>query len=178
LQVKAQEPNENLRKLSNKAIADQLASAVSSLSQGGKEEVISRITGALARFYGLEPRDAAEDMLAAQIVATHDAAMAALNNATRSDFTPVAELYLKFADKMFTQNSRKLEQLDKRQGKQQESVIVGRVSVNEGGQAIVGHVSSGGPGDRSGQPAAPAGPGPAPTDPAAPRGRSSKRETR
>src|SRR5688500_15620507 len=107
-----------------------------------------RDTAALARVAGIGPRDVLEGMLAAQLVATHEAAMECFRRAHLLEQTLAGrELALKYADKLTRSFAGLVETLDRHRSKGQPQVVrVERVTVEAGGQAIVGAVTQGGGG--------------------------------
>ena len=109
-----------------------------------EDEKNVRIVRALELFESLEPLDGMESMLAAQMVATHFAALdclrrAALNNQTFEG----RNVSLTQAQKLMSLYTKQLATLDKHRGKGQQKVTVEHVNVAAGGQAIVGNVETG-----------------------------------
>ncbi len=98
---------------------------------------------ALAALEGIKPSDEVEGLLAAQMVATHAAAMECLRRAMIPGQTfEGRDNNLKHATKLLGMYARQLEALDKHRGKGQQKITVERVNVNSGGQAIVGNVGT------------------------------------
>ena len=90
---------------------------------------------------GIAPKDEIEGMLAAQMVATHNAAMECYRRAMISEQNFVARNQnLSFASKLSRTYTMQVEALQKYRGKVQQKVTVEHVHVHEGGQAIVGNV--------------------------------------
>jgi hypothetical protein len=113
----------------------------SSLSEEQRQE---RYESAVAALKGIAPRDEIEGMLAAQMVATHSAAMDCLRRAVLEQQTfHGRDMALKHASKLLATYTRQLEALDKHRGKGQQKITVEHVTVNSGGQAIVGNVTAG-----------------------------------
>ena len=113
---------------------------------------------ALAGMIGLKPRDELEGMMAAQLVALHNAAMECFRRAMIPEQTfEGRESSLKHATKLSRAYAELLLALDKHRGKGQQRVTVEHVHVHQGGQAIVGAVNAGGrvPPGNEGQPHAP-----------------------
>jgi hypothetical protein len=103
------------------------------------------IMSTMAMLKGIQPQDALEGMLAAQMVATNNTAMECLRRAALGNQTLEGrEMNLKHAAKLMALFSRQVEGLDKHRGKGQQKVTVEHVHVQAGGQAIVGHVEAGG----------------------------------
>lgn len=96
----------------------------------------------LTALEALAPTDAAEGMLATQMVATHEAAMECLHRAMISEQTfEGRDVNLKHAEKLMQIYARQLEVLDKRKGRGQQKITVEHVTVEAGGQAIMGECS-------------------------------------
>ncbi len=92
----------------------------------------------------IAPRSELEGMLAAQMIATHNAAMECLRRAMIPDQAlPSRDANLKHAAKLMSLYERQLAALDKHRGKGKQTITVKHLNVNEGGQAIVGDVSAG-----------------------------------
>lgn len=99
------------------------------------------INAAMAALKGLAPSDELEGMLAAQMVATHAAAMDCLRRAMIDGQTfEGRDQNLKHAAKLLGVYTHQVEALDKHRGKGQQKITVEHVTVNAGGQAIVGNV--------------------------------------
>jgi len=95
---------------------------------------------------GIAPRDPLEGMLAAQMVATHEAAMECFRRAHIPEQTfEGRQAALGQANKLVRSYAALVEALDRHRGKGQPQVVrVERVTVEAGGRAIVGAVSQGG----------------------------------
>ncbi len=117
----------------------------------GEDERRRRVNSAIAMLKGIEPRGTLEGMLAAQMVATHSAAMDCLRRAMIQGQTfEGRDQNLKHAAKLLSIYTRQVEVLDKHRGKGQQKVTVEYVNVEPGGQAIVGHVETGSASRRKG----------------------------
>ena len=118
--------------------------------RGSKEDPDTkeiRDTAALCRLSDIGARDVIEAMLAAQMEATHEAAMECFRRAALSEQTFVGrELGLKYADKLVRSFAALTDALNRHRGKGQQVVRVEHVTVQAGGQAIVGVVTQGGVG--------------------------------
>ncbi|PXW67932.1 hypothetical protein C7964_10421 [Loktanella sp. PT4BL] len=102
-----------------------------------------RILRAVELFEELQPQDAAETMLAAQMVGTHTAALECLRRAAVQGQTfEGRDINLKHAEKLMALYTKQLATLDKHRGKGQQKVTVEYVNVESGGQAIVGNVET------------------------------------
>jgi hypothetical protein len=94
---------------------------------------------------GVEPKDELEGMLAAQLLASHNAAMECYRRAMISEQTfEGRKENLNQANKLSRTHATLLEALNRHRGKGQQKVTVEHVHVHEGGHAIVGNVEGGG----------------------------------
>ncbi len=108
------------------------------------DDRLARIVRAVELFEELKPQDAAESMLAAQMVGTHTAALECLRRAAAESQTfEGRDVYLKHAQKLMALYTQQLATLNKHRGKGQQKVTVEYVNVEPGGQAIVGNVETG-----------------------------------
>ncbi len=104
----------------------------------------ARIDLAIAMLEGIGPQGEIEGLLAAQMVATHSAAMECLRRAMLNEQTIAGrDLNLKHAAKFLAIYTRQIEALDKHRGKGQQKITVEHINIEPGGQAIVGHVETG-----------------------------------
>lgn len=102
------------------------------------------ILAAVAALEAIAPTDGVEGMLAAQMVATHEAAMECLRRAMLSQQTfEGRDQNLKHATKLLGIYERQLGALDKHRGKGRQKIAVEHVHVHPGAQAIVGDVHAG-----------------------------------
>ena len=110
-----------------------------------------------AALIGIKPADEIEGMLAAQMVATHNATMECFRRAMLREQTFEGRREnLTQANKLTRSYAMLLETLNRHRGKGQQKVTVEHVHVHSGGQAIVGTVQGGGaPGKSEDQPHAP-----------------------
>ena len=125
------------------------------LPQGlDKTEKDARIVRALELYDSLAPVDAAEGLLAEQMVGTHFAAHECLRRAALPEQTFAGrDMALKHATRLMKLYAEQLAALDKHRGKVQQKVTVEHVHVHSGGQAIVGSIERPGPPAPSGPPA-------------------------
>jgi hypothetical protein len=96
---------------------------------------------------GIQPTGELEGMIAAQLIACHNAAMECYRRAMNSQL-PARDYHLNQANKLSRTYAALLESLNKHRGKGQQRVTVEHVHVHQGGQAIVGHVEQKGEGDK------------------------------
>ena len=121
------------------ALVDQVVGA---LPHGGGAFPELKQKAAVDALAGIAPRDPLEGMLAAQLVATHAAAMECFRRAAIPEQGFEArQANLAQANRLCRTYAAMLEALDKHRGKGQPQVVrVERVTVEAGGQAIVGAV--------------------------------------
>jgi hypothetical protein len=103
----------------------------------------------LALLHGMRPRDEVEAMLACQMLVTHVAAMDASRRALHVDQSAGGRAaYLSLARKLMTLFTTQMDALNRHRGKgTTQKIVIERVVVAPGGQAIVGAVANGGRGD-------------------------------
>jgi hypothetical protein len=99
----------------------------------------------VAALIGIGPRDELEGMLAAQLLASHNAALECYRRAMIGEQTFEGRREsLSQANKLSRTYAALLEALNRHRGKGQQKVTVEHVHVHSGGQAIVGAVTQGG----------------------------------
>ena len=110
-----------------------------------REQQIEAVMAALA---GIAPKDEIEAMVAAQLIACHQAAMECYRRAMLPDqsFEGRRE-NLNQANKLARTYAALIAALDKHRGKGQQKVTVEHVHVHDGGQAVVGIIPPRGAGD-------------------------------
>ena len=105
----------------------------------------SQYQAALATMMGIEPCDEIEGMLAAQMAATHNAAMECYRRSMLDNQTFEGRREsLNQANKLTRSYATLVEALNRHRGKGQQRMTVEHVHVHQGGQAIVGNVHQGG----------------------------------
>jgi hypothetical protein len=111
----------------------------------GPEDRNKQFVATVAALHGIKPRDELEGMLAAQMLAAHNAAMECHRRAMLPEQTFAGRSEaLNQANKLSRSFATLLDALNKHRGKGQQTVRVEHVSVYSGGQAIVGNVEAGG----------------------------------
>jgi hypothetical protein len=107
-----------------------------------------KINAALAALVGIRPASELEGMLAAQLLASHYAAMECYRRSMirEQSFEGRSE-NLSQANKLSRTHASLLEALNRHRGKGQQKVTVEHVLVHAGGQAIVGNVNGPGGGN-------------------------------
>ena len=104
---------------------------------------------ALALIHSIRPRDTIEAMLACQMIVAHVAAMDASRRALHVEQSAGGRAaYLSLSRKLMTLFTAQMEALNRHRGKgTTQKIVIERVLVAPGAQAIVGAVASGGRGD-------------------------------
>jgi hypothetical protein len=95
---------------------------------------------------GIAPKDALEEMVAAQMLAVHDAAMECFKYASDDDLSQGSQNYLNQAGKLSRTFAMLLDALNRHRGKGMQKITVEHVHVHSGGQAVVGVVEAPGGG--------------------------------
>jgi hypothetical protein len=108
------------------------------------DERLRRFEEAGAFMASLDPADAIEGALAAQLYALHAAAMRSLSQAADATDDRGVDLYMNRATKLLRAFAQQSEAWKRHRGRGQQTVRVEHVHVNAGGQAIVGAVNAGG----------------------------------
>ncbi|MFT6677257.1 MAG: hypothetical protein ACJAVM_003470 [Sulfitobacter sp.] len=114
-----------------------LLSAINALGQSGE----SRRTFACATFAELEPLDAAEAMLIAQMTATHTLVTVMAGRIMDQTSVQVRESQERSMTRLSRTYLAQMDALKKYRAKAQQVLRVERVTVQDGGQAIVGDVN-------------------------------------
>ena len=109
-----------------------------------------QLSATVAALVGISPRDELEGMMAAQLIAAHNAAMECYRRAMigEQSFEGRRES-LNQANKLSRTYTTLLEALNRHRGKGQQKVTVEHVHVHSGAQAVVGMVETPGGGDRA-----------------------------
>ncbi len=134
----------------NNQLVSQVASAtwMGNADEAGKQQ---RVGGAVAGPAGIRPGDEIEAMLAAQMVAAHQAAMECYRRAMLQQQTfEGRKENLNQANKLSRTQAALTDALNKHRGKGQQKGTVEHVHVHQGGQAIVGAVQTKGGGADAG----------------------------
>jgi hypothetical protein len=98
---------------------------------------------AIVGLCGIDPKDELEGMIAAQLIAGHNAAMECYRRAMHPDQTFEGRREnLTQATKLSRTYTMLLDSLNRHRGKGQQKVTVEHVHVHKGGQAIVGNVET------------------------------------
>src|SRR5262249_6981018 len=132
----------------NNILANQ---AINSLWRGHSDQAArdKQYQATLAALIGIAPKDELEGMMAAQLIAAHNAAMECYRRAMASEQTFEGRREcLSQANKLSRTYAVLLEALNRHRGKGQQKVTVEHVHVHAGGQAVVGTVETQGGGGR------------------------------
>jgi len=136
----------------NNILANQAVQALW-LKNSSPEERDKQFSATIAALAGIAPKDELEGMMAAQLVAAHNAAMECYRRAMIGEQTLEGRREnLAQANKLSRTYAALLEALNRHRGKGQQKVTVEHVHVHAGGQAVVGMVAARGQpggGDRS-----------------------------
>jgi hypothetical protein len=133
----------------NNVLANQAMQALW-LKNSSPEERDTQLSATLAALAGIGPRDELEGMMAAQLIAAHNAAMECYRRAMIGEQTFEGRREnLAQANKLSRTYATLLEALNRHRGKGQQKVTVEHVHVHAGGQALVGVVEPPGGGDRA-----------------------------
>lgn len=130
---------------SNVFVEGLVSQIVNISSQGAKpdEKAMTYVASMIA---GIQPRDEAEAMLAAQMAAVHNASMTFARRLAHVTTVQQQDSAERAFNKLCRTYAAQLEALKRYRTGGQQHVTVKHVTVNEGGQAIVGNVSHGGQG--------------------------------
>lgn len=131
----------------NKLLANQAVQALWLKNSDGTEQD-QQLKGTVAALTGIAPRDELEGMMAAQLIAAHNASMECYRRAMIGEQTfEGRQAALNQANKLSRTWATLLDALNKHRGKGQQKVTVEHVNVHAGGQAVVGTVERPGGGD-------------------------------
>ena len=125
------------------------AQALETLWLTNSHKEAQQYSATVAALVGIGPRDELEGMLAAQLLAAHNAAMECYRRAMIGEQTFEARREnLSQANKLSRTYAVLLDALNRHRGQGQQKVTVEHVHVHQGGQAIVGAVNSEGRGSK------------------------------
>jgi hypothetical protein len=140
------------------SLVAQVAETDIARGRGDMAAPAAAFNNALAVMTGIEPKDATEGMLAAQMATTHNLSMkfaerverilSRTNESTNPDYERILTAHVERMTKLSRTYVAQMETLQRYRRGGQQKMVVEHVTVNEGGQAIVGIVSD--PGGRGG----------------------------
>jgi len=126
----------------NNTLASQAVQALW-LKNSSTEERDKQLSATVAALIGIAPKDELEGMMAAQLVAAHNAAMECYRRAMIGEQTFEGRREnLAQANKLSRTYAALVEALNRHRGKGQQKVTVEHVHVHAGGQAVVGMVAA------------------------------------
>ncbi|MBM3527720.1 MAG: hypothetical protein FJX62_06485 [Alphaproteobacteria bacterium] len=132
----------------NNTLANQAVQALW-VKNSSAEERDKQLSATVAALIGIGPKDELEGMMAAQLIAAHNAAMECYRRAMIGEQTFEGRREnLAQANKLSRSFAALVEALNRHRGKGQQKVTVEHVHVHSGGQAVVGVVEQAGGGDR------------------------------
>jgi hypothetical protein len=132
----------------NNIVANQTIQTVW-LRSSDAEQIRRQRHAAVDALIGIKPGDELEGMIAAQLVACHNASMEFYRRAALGDQTfEGKQENLNQANKLSRSYTVLLDALNRHRGKGQQKVTVEHVNVHAGGQAVVGNVETPGGGNR------------------------------
>ncbi|WP_035678244.1 hypothetical protein [Bradyrhizobium liaoningense] len=115
------------------------------VKNSSQEDRDKQLNATLAALAGIGPKDELEGMMAAQLIAAHNAAMECYRRAMIGEQTFEGRREnLAQASKLSRTYAALLEALNRHRGKGQQKVTVEHVHVHAGGQAVVGMVEPSG----------------------------------
>ena len=143
----------------NADFTSSLAGQLLNIAGMGQEVTTNQMNGVLAMVQGIGPKDETEAMLAAQMVAIHNATMSAARSLKNCETTTQQDSAANMLTKLARTFTMQVETLKCYRSTGEQSIRVQHVTVNEGGQAIVGNVQTrgGGRNENQGQPLEPCG---------------------
>ncbi|OPH82906.1 hypothetical protein [Nitrobacter vulgaris] len=126
----------------NNTLANQAVQALW-MKNSSQDERDKQLSATVAALIGIAPKDELEGMMAAQLVAAHNAAMECYRRAMIGEQTFEGRREnLAQANKLSRTYAALLEALNRHRGKGQQKVTVEHVHVHAGGQAVVGMVAT------------------------------------
>ena len=130
----------------NGHFSEALLSQLANVAAHGQTVKADDLNGVFAMVQGIGPKDETEAMLAAQMVAIHNATMTAAQRLNHVGNIPQQDSASTMLNKLARTFATQLEALKKYRSTGEQSIRVQHVTVNDGGQAIVGTVQTGGGG--------------------------------
>ena len=130
----------------NGHFSEALLSQLANVAAHGQTVKADDLNGVFAMVQGIAPKDETEAMLAAQMVAIHNATMTAARRLNHVDNIPQQDSASNMLNKLARTFATQIEALKKYRSTGEQSIRVQHVTVNDGGQAIVGTVQTGGGG--------------------------------
>ena len=133
----------------NNILANQVVQALW-VSNSDAQKRDRQLSAAIKGLVGIGPKDELEGMMAAQLIAAHNAAMECYRRAMIGEqIVEGRRENLNQANKLSRTWATMLDALNKHRGKGQQKVTVERVHVHAGGQALVGTIEQPGGGGQN-----------------------------
>jgi len=133
----------------NNILVNQAIQTLRLVEYSDKEARDFQMAATFAALTGIGPKDVLEGMMAAQLIASHNAAMECYRRAMIGEQTFIGrQEALNQANKLSRTFATLLDALNRHRGKGQQKVTVEHVHVHAGGQAVVGMVETPGGGDQ------------------------------
>jgi hypothetical protein len=127
----------------NNLVADQTTRTLWFFADSDPEEIRRERHAAVDALMGIKPGDELEGMIAAQLIASHNASMECYRRAMIRDQTFEGRREaLSQANKLSRTYAALLDALNRHRGKGQQKVTVEHVHVHAGGRAVVGMVQT------------------------------------
>lgn len=128
-------------------LADRLFNQVLNATHAGGNQPVQQevVNAALAAVHGIAPRDTTEGLLAAQMVATHHAAMELLRRTNGADTIQRLEANGNMATKMLRTFAAQMEALKRYRSKGEQRVVVQHQHVNVTAEQAAVQVNAGAP---------------------------------
>jgi hypothetical protein len=124
-------------------LVSQLTAAVNTTSVGGGHKAKKMKEDNLRLYAALESRDAIESIVDRVIIGVSSATMDCIARAASTEQVPARDVNLRYAMKGADTLGNLVKLRDARRGGGQQSVSVGKLKIESGGQAIVGYVNAG-----------------------------------
>jgi hypothetical protein len=121
----------------NEDFANGLLNQLINVGRRGKDVETEDVNFMLAMVAGIQPRDEAEAMLAAQMAAIHNAIMTAARRLVRVESIPQQDSASNMLNKLARTYATQVDALKKYRSTGEQSIRVQHVTVNDGGQAVV-----------------------------------------
>ncbi|MBZ0129639.1 MAG: hypothetical protein K8F59_11035 [Rhodobacteraceae bacterium] len=133
-----------VKAIGNERVAQELLKQLSALGSQGRriDEHVSNF--GLGFVDAMQPKDAVEALLLAQMAVIHQATMMMARQLNHVDSIPQQDSAERALNKLGRTFAAQVDTLKRYRSKGQQTVRIERVTVQEGGQAVVGNVSHGG----------------------------------
>ena len=128
--------------VSEPAFGDALLRQITDVARNGANLDPTRVNAMIAGIAAMRPRDEAEAMLIAQMIATHELAMTFTRRLALTENIPQHDSAVNGLTKLTRTYAAQMAALKHYRTGGEQRVIVQRVDVREGGQAVVGVVNS------------------------------------